>query len=50
MFKQLLTKLVDTKWRTTGQADGILIQYKKFVFEMKQSHHEKIAGFKFGQD
>ena len=26
MFKQVLTKLVDTKWRTTEQADGVLIQ------------------------
>ena len=26
MFKQVLTKLVDTKWRTTEQADGILTQ------------------------
>ena len=25
IFKQVLTKLIDTKWRTTEQADGILI-------------------------
>ena len=39
MFKQVLTNLVDTKWGTTEQADGILTQYKKFVSEMKQFHH-----------
>ena len=38
MFKQVLTKLVDTKWRTTTQADGILTQYKTFFSNMKQSH------------
>ena len=26
MFKQVLTKLVDTKWRTIEQTDGILTQ------------------------
>ena len=47
MFKQILTKLVDTKGRTTEQANGILTQYEKFVSEMKKFHHEKFAGFKF---
>ena len=50
MFKQVLINLADTKWRNTEQADGILTQYKKFVSEMKQFHHEKFAGFKFGED
>ena len=36
MFKQVLKKLVDTKWRKTEQADDILTQYKTFVSEMKQ--------------
>ena len=27
MFKQVLSKLVDTKWRTAEQADGILTGY-----------------------
>ena len=38
MFKHVLTKVVETKWRTTEQADGILTPYKKFVSEMKQFH------------
>ena len=50
MFKQVLTKLVDTKWRTTEQADGILTQYKKCVSDMKQFHHEKFASFMLGED
>ena len=27
-----------------------MTQYKKFVSEMKQFHHDKFASFKFGQD
>ena len=50
MFKQVLTKLVDIKWKTSEQADGILTQYKKFVSERKQFHDEKFAGFRFGED
>ena len=50
IFKQVFTKFDDMKWRTTEQADGILTQYKKFVSDMKQFHHEKFAGFKFGED
>ena len=42
MFKQVLTKLVDTKRRTTEQADVILTKNKKFVSEMKQFHHENL--------
>ena len=45
MFKQVLTKLVDEKWSTAEQTDGILIQYKKYMSEMKQFHYEKFAGF-----
>ena len=50
MFKQVLTKLFDTKWRTTKQVDGILTEYKSFVSDMKQFHCEHFAGFKFVED
>ena len=50
MFKQALIKLVDTKLKTTEQADGILTLHKKFVSEMKQYNHEKFASFKFRKD
>ena len=50
MFKQVLTKFVDTKGRTTEQDDGILTQSKKFVSEMKQFYHQKFDAFKFGED
>ena len=46
----MLTKFVNTKGRTTEQAEGILTQYKKFVSQMKQFHHGQFASFKFGED
>ena len=50
MFREVLTKLVDKKWRTPEQADDVWMQYNKLVTEMKQFHKDKFAGFKFGED
>ena len=57
MFREVLTKLVDKKWRTPDkkwrtpeQADDIWVQYKKLVTEVKQFHKDKFSGFKFGED
>ena len=50
MFREVLTKLVDKKWRTSEQADDIWLQYKKLVSEVKQFHKDNFAGFRFGQD
>ena len=50
MFREVLTKLVDKKWRTAEQADQVWIQYKKLVLEVKQYHKDKFAGFSFGVD
>ena len=48
MFREVLTKLVDKKWRTPEQADDVWMQYKKLVSEVKQFHKDKFAGLKFG--
>ena len=48
MFREVLTKLVDKKWRTAEQADQVWMQYKKLVLEVKQYH--KFAEFSFGVD
>ena len=50
LFREVLTKLVDKKWRISEQADDIWMQYKKLVSEVKQFHKDKFAGFKFGED
>ena len=35
VFREVLTELVDKKWRTPEQADDIWMQYKKLVSEVK---------------
>ena len=50
MFREVLTKLFDKKWRTAEQADQVWMQYKKLVSEVKQYHKGKFAGFTFGVD
>ena len=45
-FQSLLTQ----NREQLNRADGILTQCKIFVSEMKQFHHEKLAGFNFGED
>ena len=50
MFREVLTKLVDIKWRTAELADHVWMQYKKLVSEVKQYHKGKFAGFTFGVD
>ena len=50
MFREVLTKLVDKKWRTGEQADQVWMQYKKLVSEVKQYHKDKFAGFSFRVD
>ena len=43
VFREVLTKLVDKKWRTPEQSDDIWMQYKKLVSEVKQFHKDKFA-------
>ena len=50
MFRELLTKLVDKKWRTPDQGDSAWMQYKKLVSEVKRFHKEKFAEFNFEKD
>ena len=47
MFREVLTKFVDKKWRTPEQADDIWMKYKKLVSEVKQFHKDKFPVFKF---
>ena len=50
MFRVVLTKLVDKKWRTVEQADQVWMQYKNLISEVKQYHKGKLDGFSFGVD
>ena len=45
MFKEVLKKLVEAKWMKSEQADCIWMQYKKFVSDAKQFHHDEFSSF-----
>ena len=50
VLKLALVKHVHAKWITEAQANDLLGQYRKFISEAKQIHHEKSVGFRFGED
>ena len=50
IFQQTLAKLIEKKWKASKQADIILVQYKKFVSEVKHFHFDKCVSFRFGGD
>ena len=38
MFQQVLQILIENKWKTAEEADTMLAQYRKFVFDAKKYH------------
>ena len=49
MFQKALESLIELKWKTSEQADRVLAQYRKFVFDVKQ-YHEKFVSFRVRED
>ena len=50
MFQQVLQILTENKWKTAEEADTVLAQYRKFVFDAKKYHTSKFSSFKSGED
>ena len=50
MFQQVLQILIENKWKTVEEADTMLAQYRKFVFDAKKYHTAKFSSFKSGED
>ena len=50
MFKLVFANLLMQNGEQQHRPDDILGQYRKFISEAKQFHHEKFAGFRFGED
>ena len=46
MFQQVLQILIENKWKTAEEADTMLAQYRKFVFDAKKYHTERFSYFK----
>ena len=49
MFQQVLQRLIEAKWKTSGEADTVLAEYKKFVSEARKYHLQKFSSFKYGE-
>ena len=50
MFQQVLQILIENKWKTAEEADTMLAQYRKFVFDAEKYHTAKFSSFKSGED
>ena len=50
MFQQVLQILIENKWKTAEEADNMLAQYRKFVFDAKKYNTAKFSSFKSGED
>ena len=50
MFKQVLNRLIEEKWKTSQQADAGLTWYKMFISEAKKYHHNKFPSYNFAQE
>ena len=50
MFQQVLQILIENKWKTAEEADTVLAQYRKFVFDAKKYHTAKLSSFKSEED
>ena len=45
MFQQVLQILNENKWKMAEEADTVLAQYRKFVFDAKKYTHSKVFFF-----
>ena len=45
MFQQVIQILIENKWKTAEEADTVLAQYRKFVFDEKKVSHSKVFFF-----
>ena len=50
MFQQVLQILTENKWKTAEEADTMLAQYWKFVFDAKKYHTAMFSSFNSGKD
>ena len=50
MIQQVLQILIENKWKTAEEADTVLAQYRKFIFDAKKYHTAKFSSFKSRED
>ena len=50
MFQEVLQRLIETRWKTSEEADIVLAEYRKLVSDAKRYHLDKFSSFKITTD
>ena len=50
MFQEVLQRLIETRWKTSEEADTVLAEYRKLVSDAKRHHLDKFSSFKVTTD
>ena len=50
MFQEVLQRLIETRWKTSEEADTVLAEYRKLVSDAKRYHPDKFSSFKITTD
>ena len=50
MFEQVLQRLIESRWKTSEEADTVMAEYRKLVFDAKKYHLEQFSSFNVGED
>ena len=50
MFQEVLQRLIETRRKTSEEADTVLAEYRKLVSDAKRYHLDNISSFKITTD
>ena len=50
MFQEVLQRLIETRWKTSEEANTVLAEYRKLVSDAKRYHLDKFSSFKITSD
>ena len=50
MFQEVLQSLIETRWKTSEEADTVLAEYKKLASDAMRYHLHKFSSFKITTD
>ena len=50
MFQEVLQRLIETRWKTSEEADTVLAEYRKLVSDAMRYHLDKCSSFKIITD
>ena len=50
MFQEVLQRLIETRWKTSEEADTVLAEHRKLISDAKRYHPDKLSSFKITTD